>query len=94
VIEKNIPSHRNLIMTLPAFNLEKPPSSSEERSLDLAVGSSALAGLPTSVQIQRSRKWVQKLRRMQAPLYPRTREGATLTAMTDAEERITTAHRN
>jgi hypothetical protein len=53
-----------------------------------------LAGLPTSVQIQRSRKWVQKLRRMQAPLYPRTREGATLTAMTDAEERITTAHRN
>ena len=30
MIEKNIPSHRNLIMTLPAFNLEKPPSSSEE----------------------------------------------------------------
>jgi hypothetical protein len=53
-----------------------------------------LASLPTSVQIQRSPKWVQKLRRMQPPLCPWTREGATLTAMTDAEERITTAHRN
>jgi hypothetical protein len=30
VIEKNITSYRNSIMTLPAFNLEKPPSSSEE----------------------------------------------------------------
>jgi hypothetical protein len=45
VIEKNIPSHRNLIMTLPAFNLEKPPSSSEEilallfRLLGVEVGS-------------------------------------------------------
>ena len=45
MIEKNITSHRNSIMTLPAFNLEKPPSSSEERSLGLAVGSAALAGL-------------------------------------------------
>jgi hypothetical protein len=60
----------------------------------LAVSSSALAGLPTSAQIQRSRYWVQKLRRMQPPLYLRTREGATLTAMTNAEERITTAPRN
>jgi hypothetical protein len=30
VIEKDITSHRNSIMTLPAFNLEKPPNSSEE----------------------------------------------------------------
>jgi hypothetical protein len=47
------------------------------RKVTLTVGSSALAGLPTSVQIQRSRKWAQMLRRMQPTLSPRTREGGS-----------------